>query len=452
MTELASLTAPSKSLFWTASVSDGGEMSTDDPLGLEYIAQQVGLMLLPTFTTRSSRAQAYAMVLYGLRLAERAVGHFDLPNTDEMRRSLFERWERFWALATLESVGGKLPRGDWNTMRGVRGAKAAWFEGNAPLPLDFSLISRQQELGNLGAYLAPLRRAGLVHAGGLAPSLHAAEVVDGFWGEPSSRTGTYEDLALYVLDPKVSKVERADLKKAGKRSRLTAIWERPEQAARLYSLLFSNAKDDTTYPTSELVRLASEAGIETSRDVIEAALGARLGVLSDRLRSLLSTALRYGDFMAQLLASFDRAYVALTSAGFAMDHGPLSAATFEGESLPILARAAAELLAAPCVNEIGDLPAHGRACLRLASDLQSASPSSALELVLTYHHKVQRERSRGTGWISHQEGKHMLLVTTYTPRANHLRFPSYKLDVVRTLLTDLGKIARAETLPAEAAS
>ena len=31
--------------------------------------------------------------------------------------------------------------------------------------------------------------AGLVHAGGLAPSLHAADVVDAFWGEPSSRTG-----------------------------------------------------------------------------------------------------------------------------------------------------------------------------------------------------------------------------------------------------------------------
>lgn len=68
MTDLAFL-SPSKSLFWTAAVADTRAMTTDDPLGLEYITQQVGLMMLPTFTTRSSRAQAYAMVLYGLRRA-----------------------------------------------------------------------------------------------------------------------------------------------------------------------------------------------------------------------------------------------------------------------------------------------------------------------------------------------------------------------------------------------
>ena len=87
MTHLTTLERPSRSLFWTAPVSDTGEMTTEDPLGLDYVAQQVGLLLLPTLTTRSTRAQAYAMVLYGLSLAERAVERYGYPNTDESRSS-----------------------------------------------------------------------------------------------------------------------------------------------------------------------------------------------------------------------------------------------------------------------------------------------------------------------------------------------------------------------------
>lgn len=456
MTNLALLTSPSKSLFWTAAVADSSELSTDDPLGLEYIAQQVGLMLLPTFTTRSSRAQAYAMVLYGLSLAERAISTYELPRTDESRRVLFERWERFWALATLESVGGNLPRGSWNTMRGVRGAKAAWFAGTSPLPIDFPLISRQQELGNLGAYLAPLRRASLIGAGGLSPLPQAIELVGAFWGDPGMRKlNACDELALHILDPKVTKVARAEgslsLKVVGDRSRLDSIWNREYQRARLHHLLFESAKDDTTLAVSSIVEHAAKAEIFTSREIVEASLASRFGALSDRLRALFSTALLYGDFMAELTAAFDRAYRALVNAGFTADHSTIAETTFDADLLARLKRAGATLLEAPCAKEIHALPAHGRGCMRLAGNLQQASAKTALEQLLAYHHKVQRERRRGTGWISAQDGKLMLMVTTYTARPATLRFPAYKLDTVRTLLTDLGRVPRAQELPEVAA-
>lgn len=173
-------------LFWSAPV-EGSELGAEDPLALDYLAQQVGLFLLPALTTRSSRAQAFAMVLYGLSLAERAIAEYGLSADDDTRRTLFERWERFWALASLESRNGHIQRGDSDAMRGIRGAARAWFPGDRDLPLDYPLISRQLELGHLGAYLAPLRASQLVVPGTLRPTPAADAVIESFWGEPDDR-------------------------------------------------------------------------------------------------------------------------------------------------------------------------------------------------------------------------------------------------------------------------
>ena len=88
MVVLASLGDPGRSLCWVAPVAEDSELATEDPLALDYVSQQIGLMLLPALTTRSSRAQAFAMVLYGLALAERAIGEYGEPSTDESRRAL----------------------------------------------------------------------------------------------------------------------------------------------------------------------------------------------------------------------------------------------------------------------------------------------------------------------------------------------------------------------------
>jgi len=448
--ELISLERPERSLFWTAPVTDTGEMTTEDPLGLDYVAQQVGLLMLPTLTTRSTRAQAYAMVLYGLSLAEKAVDRFGYPNNDETKRQLFERWERFWALATLEYRGGNLPRGDWDNMRGVRGAKAAWKTGDGPLPLDFPLISRQQELGNLGAYLAPLRRAGLVADGSLKPTPGADKIVNNFWDEHGGNRhlGRYEEYAFAALDLNQKKIARKHdngitLRRIGERSRLLSLVElrRKEQQQRLYSALFGNTQDGTTHAIASFVEAASKGGVREPRNMLTHTIEDQSAYMSSALRDLLITARAFGDYMQQLAGAFDRVYTTVEQGGRIASSDEVAAIAFGSDALANLRIASSNLLETPNVGEIRHFPMHGAACLRLSEDLRDVNAAStALELLLGYHATVQRDRRRAKGWLREEAGKLLLTVSSYTANPDTPRFPSFKLDVVRTLLTDTGQL------------
>ncbi|WP_235880077.1 hypothetical protein [Polyangium aurulentum] len=451
MVALTPLQNPAQSFCWVAPVSDSSELASEDPLALDYVAQQVGLLLLPALTTRSSRAQAYAMVAYGLDLAERAIALYGYAATDETRRELFERWERFWALATFELKQGQLPRGDWDAMRGVRGARSAWRPGTAPLQRDFKLISRQQELGNLGAYLVPLRRAGLVMDGSLRPSPAALEIIDAFWDElgENKHRSRYDDYALLVLQNEQTRIERANanltLARVGERSRLTSLIARGRvaQQRRLFEALFERARDPYTFATSQLVEVATRSEVFAPRDVLDGAIEGRFGSISDDLRALLVTARRFGEVMQALVAAFDRIYASLDRAGWIAPRDRIARESFDAAALATLTEACAELLSAPRVDEIRRLPVHGAACLRLAEDLRHADGASALDLVLAHHAAVQRDRRRGEGWIRSEAGKLVLVVTSYTARPDAPRYPSFKLDVVRTLLVDVGRLPAA---------
>ena len=81
-------------------MASDSDFTAEDPLALDYLGQQVGLWLFRGFTTRTARAQNYAVVLYGLRLTDEAIRKYAYAGDDETRTRLFERWERFWALAT----------------------------------------------------------------------------------------------------------------------------------------------------------------------------------------------------------------------------------------------------------------------------------------------------------------------------------------------------------------
>jgi len=448
MATLVPLQNPVQSFCWVAPAEDSSELTTEDPLALDYVAQRVGLLLLPALTTRSSRAQAYAMVSYGLALAERAIGTYGYPATDEKRRELFERWERFWALATFEFREGQLPRGDWDAMRGVRGARNAWRKGSADLPLDFELISRQQELGNLGAYLVPLRRSGLVMDGSLRPGPAALEIIDAFWDEPSEnkQRSRYEEYALLALNLGETRLKRSNanltLAQVGKRSRLTSLvrLERAPQQRRLFEALFERARDPYSFTISQLVEAATHNGVFAPRDILDAAIEGRLGSIPSELQALLVTARRFGELMQVLVAAFDRIYTHLDSAGWIAPRERIGRESFDTAALATLQGACESLLSAPCVSEIRKLPMHGAACLQLAEELRGADPITALDLILKYHSTVQRDRRRGEGWIRSEAGKLILVVTSYTARPETARFPSFKLDVVRTLLVDTGRL------------
>lgn len=457
MTALQPLEHPDRYFFWTAKAADAGEMAREDPLGLDYVAQQVGLLLLPTLTTRSTRAQAYAMVLYGLALAERAAERYGYPGTEDSLRDLFERWERFWALATLEYRGGPPPRGDWDAMRGIRGAGAAWKPGEGALPLDFPLISRQQELGNLGAYLVPLRKSGLVVDGGIRPTPAAFEILEGFWDEPGENRhrGRYEEYALEALRADRARIPRKHgnltLGRVGERSRLTSLVRlgRGRQQARLYAALFEQVRDATTHRLASLVETAARDGVTAPREILAGAIVGRFGKVEPRLRDLIVTALAFGSFMGELVSAFDRVYSTVERGGWVMPKREVAAAAFAARQLKALQVTALRLPMAPCADEIRRLPMHGRECLRLAEDLPAADAATALDLLLGYHARVQRDRRRGAGWIRDEGDRLVLAVTSYSSHPDEPRFPSFKLDAVRTLLMDTGKLpfSSVEGLP-----
>ena len=66
-------------MFWSAALALDSDFTPEDPLALDYLGQQVGLSLFRGFTTRTSRAQNYAVVLYGLDLVERAGREYGYP-------------------------------------------------------------------------------------------------------------------------------------------------------------------------------------------------------------------------------------------------------------------------------------------------------------------------------------------------------------------------------------
>jgi len=77
--------------------------------------------------------------------------------------------------------------------------------------------------------------------------------------------------------------------------------------------------------------------------------------------------------------------------------------------------------------------------VELVSKLTAAAPAEALELILANHREVQRERRRSP-WLRQEDGKLVVDVTTYNAGALTAKFPPLKLDVVQSLLRDMGRV------------
>jgi hypothetical protein len=397
------------------------DFTAEDPLALDYLAQQVGLWLFRGFTTRTARAQNYVVVAYGLRLAEKAVDRYGYPGDDETRTRLFERWERFWALATLECRGGQLARGDEDAMRGVRGATRAWFPGPAPLPLDFPLISRQNELGGLGAYLSSLRDYGQVFSGSLRVTLAAHPLLAAFWCEKGERdsAGQYEDYALEALDLGTSKIKRQrgrlTLAGVGKASRLSSLVRRSrtKQQTRLWEILFLGARDDSTLPIAERLIAAHEAGVVEPEPFCERALAGQWGSLPPAVAGKMSVALAFGRAARELLGRFDRACGYLDQHGCVADIDAVARASFPAGEMGTLRSAAAAVLDASESRRFRKLQFHGPDFLTLLAKLTEAGPRPCLELLLLFHRAVQRTRRGGGAWLREDQDKLVVQVPGY---------------------------------------
>jgi len=439
-------------MFWGAALPADSEFSLEDPLALDYINQQLGYLLLPALTTRSAHAQYFAVVLYGLDLVERALRAHDLPDDDRVRHELFERWERFWALACLESRKGALSRGDPDAMRGVRGAKTAWFVGPAPLSLRYTLISRQRELGGLGAYLIPLRNLGLVYPGTLRITPAARPILDAFWEESDAPAhgSRFDNWAMAAVAPSSSQVDRKSqgirLATLGERARLTSVLTRKPQQDRLFEAIVTHAPP----PTAELAAVVQTmhlAGFEGPREILQAVLGGGFGPVTAHLRGLLALALAYGDVAVCLRDLFDAVYRDVIDTGSLVSRAQVVANAVTSPRLVALQSATAALLKDPDLRRIRGLTAHGGSFVQLLERIVVAGPVDSLDLVLRYHRQIQRARSSGSSWISEQDDCLRADLTHYTGYRLRAPFPGFKLNIVASLLRTTGRLPTAILAP-----
>ena len=442
------LDEPPAGLFWSAPLASDSDFTAEDPLALDYLGQQVGLWLFRGFTTRTNRAQNYAVVLNGLHLAEKAIRKYDYAGDDETRTRLFERWERFWALATFESRNGELVRGDEDAMRGVLGAKRAWFPGTTPLPLDFPLISRQNELGGLGAYLSSLRECGLVFPGTLRVTPAAKAILDAFWGEQGERESgrCYADYVLEALDLDNATIPRKrgllTLAGLGRRSRLSCLirGSRTEQQRRLWEALFFNARDGSTLALSNQLISAEHDGVEQPEPILEGFVARRWGELGPEISTKVRIALAFGRIARVLLSRFHRAYGYVDQHGWVANFGEVAGAAFPEDGMTELRTACAAVLEASGASRFRKLAFHGSELLSLLGKLASSDATNCLEHLLSFHQRVQRSRRGGGTWLRREHEKLVMQVAGYSGYKSEVVFPGFKLGVVRRLLVDLGRL------------
>lgn len=447
---LVPLSQPHRTLFWSQPNDFAADFVIEDPLAFDYLSQQVGYWLFGGITTRTARAQYFAVVLYGLWLVDTEVHDRPIGADDAERKQLFERWERLWALAVHEYRGGQFEQSDPDTIRGQRGVTKTWRAGEDSLPLDYKLIGRQSELGGLGAYMSALRSdsVGLVFPGTFRPTPLALPIIEAFWGELDSaaKLSAYEGFARIALDPQRTKVPRKhgpiNLYRLGKLSRLSALTEekRAAQQTRLWNALFVRATDDTLR-FAELVSTASKLGILETREILEAALAGKLGSFDEQQRDKLHVALAFGDVQRQLLTSFNLAFAAALDGGWRVNAEQAASAAFGGAAGELLRDACARLLDLPWSARFRNLPMHGKEFMQLVTTLSDGAPSVALEAVVLFHSTIHRQRRHATPWFRLDQGRLVIDVGAYGNRAHSEgSFPSLKFNVVRSLLSDLGRL------------
>lgn len=441
-------------LFWCKPLPTETDFTPEDPLAFDYLAQQVGLWLFRGFTTRTSRAQYYPVVLYGLHLANLAIKKHGLAGDDQTRTRLFERWERFWALACLQSHGGALQRGHADAMRGIRGAARTWKTGDKPLPIDFPLISRQSELGALGAYLTSLREYRLVGEGSLTTTPAAQEIINTFWSEATQRDmrSVYDAYALLALDPGVEKVPRTGpqrrlaLATLGERTRLTAICERVQQQQRLWSALFEQARDSSTLSLAYQLIAAEKhvtGPLSYAERVLTGIKSGEWGAVPAEVLGKVQLALAFGQVNQVLLDRFNRAYALVNSNWSGVRFSIIAADIFSPTGASELRQRCSAVLDCHERHRFSKLEFHGKPFMALLERLLKASPEESLRHLLAYHQQVQKSRHGASGWLTAEGDKLLMKRPGYSGFRSPPTFPDLKLSVVRQLLSELGKLHAA---------
>jgi len=438
-------------LFWTPPRAPSSDFTPEDPLAFDYLGQQVGNWLWPGFTSRTSRAGYYPFVAYGLRLCADFAASNGMGQDDATIRAIFERFERLWALGVCVHHGGHVPNHD--IMRGLRGA-VRYYRGHprGEYSLDFRLLSRQLELGGLGAYLTSLREHGLVARDRLRPTPLGAELADWMWDEPGARIEHIEAFIREALSPDRTtipeKVGRVTIRAFGERCCLGRIRHR----SALQNLLWKRLFDDHPPPRhlshlrvmADLLCKAGEEDISDAATFLRGITSQRWGEVEPNLRNLVELSIVFGDLSAVLRAGFDRAYQAVQNHGCTAPLSVAAEAAFPPEVMTLLERHRARWLKMDGIMpRMGQLDSHGPAFVQTLRTMDISSGSSVLCDLLAYHRRVQADRGRHGGWLRH-DGDLILLerggYASWSLDPEHW-IVGYKVNAMRQLLHDLGRLS-----------
>lgn len=193
-------------IYWMKYSPLESNISATDPLALDYMAQQLGYLPLPNFTGRTSRARYYSMVCYGLYICEQIIIRDKLLFNDQTVVKLFELYEKYWAYAVVYSYNGGIRERDYNEsgLRGKRGAIKALSNNIRSLGDEYKLISRQLELGGLGAYRSSLERFHLIKQSSLSLTMRGREMAESFLPVDIKMRKQYDELIIEsILSKKI---------------------------------------------------------------------------------------------------------------------------------------------------------------------------------------------------------------------------------------------------------
>ena len=436
-----------ETLFWSAPLEESPDFSPEDPLALDYLSQQIGLWLFPGFTSRTSRAGYYAMVIYGLSLCREAQTHYEIHERDDIFQKLFENWEKFWALAVTHYHNSNIPSED--VMRGVRGVKRAYDHMGSYLHLDFPLLSRQLELGALGAYLSSLRHFRLVERGELRLTPLGRDIANRFWFRPNEniRERSYHAYALEALNPQKTKVPEKrgnlSLKKIGEIAKLSNIQNRNDLQEMLWNILFKENRDGTTFPLSQVILAANKKNVFDAKGILGGIKTNKWSVkINSELKEKAHLAYHFGELISTLRFLFDIIFKTTSENGYVISLDQIVAKCLPNQRLMNLKRKINNIIHSPRFSKLTILPMHGEAFVPFIRKLADVQAPDIVRELITLHDRIQRERTRGRGWIQHSQDKVIVELTSY--RAWKLDdknwMNDFKIGPVRSLLKDLGKL------------
>lgn len=432
-------------LAWSAPRIEVGDFAPEDPLAIDHLHQQIGNRLWPGFTTRTGRAFYYVMVCYGLRLVEQLLREHGIPANNDNRRAWFERWERLWALAICDSYKGNIPTSD--SIRGKNGVVRAWSVGRHRL--DYSLLSRQLELGALGAYRSSLVDHGLLTRDTLRPTPIGAELAELMWSNDPGKQ-ELEAYARACLKPGQDDVPehhgRISLRSFGARCRLSVIRERPEVREKLAAVLLDShppPMDLRVLPEmSRLMVRACKDGAPQSRAFLQSV--ATSGEASADVAVNARVALVFGDLASALRACFDRTYQAVLDGGYRASVGEAARAALpDAESTEYVQTCLAAWRNTAIAAQRVRLEAHGAAFANTAATLDAGRPVEFLANLLALHRRVQATRGKSGAWLTLEGGQVLMEAGGYRSWSLDGRnwVVSFKHATMIQLLRDLGRVA-----------